>query len=104
MADGRGVGDIIELLTHPWMIPSALAGIVLLIYHAAIQNVLGSVLIAHSGAIFQAVSLSVLTLGQTWPPSTPGEWAVALAGVVFLGYLVDSVVDALETRVEDDTQ
>ncbi|ELZ41863.1 hypothetical protein [Halorubrum tebenquichense] len=53
-------------------------------------------LLASGPQIFSVVSVSALTLPQVLPPTSPVEWAVVAAAVLFLGYLSQQVYANLD--------
>ena len=53
-------------------------------------------LLASGPQIFSVVSVSALTLPQVLPPSSPAEWAVVGAAVLFIGYLGQQVLANLD--------
>ena len=53
-------------------------------------------LLASGPQIFSVVSVSALSLPQVLPPSSPAEWAVVGAAVLFIGYLGQQVYTNLD--------
>ena len=53
-------------------------------------------LLASGPQIFSVVSVSALTLPQVLPPTSPAEWAVVVAAVLFIGYLGQQVYANLD--------
>ena len=56
-------------------------------------------LIASGPQLFSAISLGALTLPQVLPPSSPGEWAVVAAALVFMAYLGQQIWSNIDREV-----
>lgn len=98
MAEGSGWRGFVRVLTRPWLIPGAILSTITLVYQTAVTDALFSVLWSHSGLLFNAVSLGSLTLLPMWPPSSLPEYATYAAGLVFLAYLLNSLLSELRKR------
>lgn len=74
---------------------AGLSGIIALL-NPEIFLALFDALLASGPQIFSVVSVSALTLPQVLPPTSPAEWGVVAAAVLFIGYLLQQVIANLD--------
>lgn len=88
-----------ELAKDPLAQVTAGAGGLAAVLNPEVVWALTDALIASGPQLFSAISVGALTLPQVIPPSSPAEWAVVAAALVFLAYLGQQILQNIDREV-----
>jgi len=86
-----------DLVMHPVTVVSVLIGSVASIVQVPFVSALVATVWNQAGTVFAMASLSA---NQGWLPPGTGQAAVLIAGGLFLGRMLDKLLDGIERRLD----